>query len=186
MSEENKTEPIETQTEPQAKVYPEQVVKDLIKQRDEYKQYKAKVEEYEELIKQAQDEKLKENEDYKTLLDNKERELAEIKKQKEEVSEYKTKYEDLDKSIRDGLLKQLPDELLEVAEELSTVKLQRFVELNKDKTPGMDNGKPGKGKINIDNKKWDDFSTKDLELIRETDFDGYSRLYKQKYGRQPS
>ena len=40
----------------------------------------------------------------------------------------------------------------EVAEELSTVKLQKFVELNKTTTAGMDNGKAGKGKIKLTEK----------------------------------
>lgn len=162
------------------KVYPEAVVKDLIRQRDELKPYKSKVEEYEELIKQAQDEKLKENEDYKTLLDNKERELAELKKQKDEVSEYKTKFEDLDKSLRDSFLSQLPDDLKEYAEDLSTVKLQKFVELNKAKTVGMDTGRAGKGKISIEGKKWGDFTSAELQTLYETDVDLYNALKKKK------
>jgi len=162
------------------KVYPEQVVKDLIKQRDDLKIYKSKVEEYEELIKQAQDEKLKENEDYKTLLSNKESELAELKKQKEEIAQYKTKYEDLDKSIRDSLIAQLPEELREYAEDLNTIKLQGFVELNKTKAVGMDTGRSGKGKISIEGKKWGDFTSAELQTLYETDVDLYNALKKKK------
>lgn len=178
--------PIETPQEPkQEKVYPEAVVKDLIAQRDALKSYKTKVEEYEQMIKEAQDEKLKENEDYKTLLDNKEKDLVELKKALENAKQYETKYTDLDKSIRENLLKQLPEELIEIAEDLSTVKLQKYVEIHNAKTPGMESGKVGKQKINIEGKKWDDFNSKDLEILKESDFSSYSQLYKQRYGRQP-
>lgn len=182
---------LETQTETipevkQEKVYPESVVKDLIAQRDSLKSYKAKVEEYEQMIKEAQDEKLKENEDYKTLLDNKEKDLAELKSALDNAKQYETKYVELDNSIRTNLLGQLPEELKEVAEELSTVKLQKFVELHKKETPGMDAGKSGKTKINIEGKKWNDFNPKDLEILRESDFTSYAQLYKQRYGINPS
>lgn len=188
MSSESETQ-TGTETQPevkQEKVYPESVVKDLIAQRDSLKSYKTKVEEYEQMIKEAQDEKLKENEDYKTLLDNKEKDLAELKSALDNAKQYETKYVELDNSIRSNLLGQLPEELKEVAEELSTVKLQKFVELHKKETPGMDAGKSGKTKINIEGKKWDDFSSDDLKVLKESDFNSYSQMYKQRYGINPS
>ena len=137
-------------------------------------------------LDKAGEDELKKKGDLQTLLDNKEKEIAETKKTLQDISEYKTKYEDLDKSIRENLLKQLPDEMQEVAEELSTVKLQKFVGLNNTTTAGMDNGKAGKGKIKIDGKKWNDFSSSDLAIIRGSDFTGYSQLYKEKFGINPT
>jgi DNA repair exonuclease SbcCD ATPase subunit len=168
------------------KVYPESVVKDLIAQRDSLKSYKTKVEEYEQMIKEAQDEKLKENEDYKTLLDNKEKDLAELKSALENAKQYETKYTELDSSIRTALLSKLPDEMKEVAMDLTTAKLQKFVELNKAETPAMDNGRAGSSKINLDGKKWDDFSSEEKELIKKSDLAGYSRMFRERYGRNPS
>lgn len=168
------------------KVYPESVVKDLIAQRDSLKSYKTKVEEYEQMIKEAQDEKLKENEDYKTLLDNKEKDLAELKSALENAKQYETKYTELDSSIRTALLSQLPDEMKEVAMDLTTAKLQKFVELNKAETPAMDNGRAGSSKINLDGKKWDDFSSEEKEMIKKSDLAGYSRMFRERYGINPS
>jgi DNA repair exonuclease SbcCD ATPase subunit len=177
----------ETQTETKTeKVYPESVVKDLIAQRDSLKSYKTKVEEYEQMIKDAQEDKLKENEDYKTLLDSKEKDLAELKSALENAKQFETKYTELDNSIRTNLLSQLPEEMKEVAEELTTVKLQKFVELHKKETPGMDAGKSGKSKINIEGKKWNDFDPKDLAILKESDYTSYAQLFKARYGINPS
>ncbi len=172
------------------KVYSETAFKELVSQRDTLKKNQAELQvQFDELkakLDKAGEDELKKKGDLQTLLDNKEKEIAETKKTLQDISEYKTKYEDLDKSIRENLLKQLPDEMQEVAEELSTVKLQKFVELNKTTTAGMDNGKAGKGKIKIDGKKWNDFSSSDLAIIRGSDFTGYSQLYKEKFGINPS
>lgn len=172
------------------KVYSEKAFKELISQRDTLKKNQSELQvQFDQLkakLDKAGEDELKKKGDLQTLLDNKEKEIAETKKALEEISQYKTKYEDLDKSIRENLLKQLPDEMQEVAEELSTVKLQKFVELNKTTTAGMDNGKAGKGKIKIDGKKWNDFSSADLSIIRASDFTGYSQLYKEKFGMNPT
>ena len=172
------------------KVYSEKAFKELVSQRDTLKKNQSELQvQFDQLkakLDKAGEDELKKKGDLQTLLDNKEKEIAETKKTLQDISEYKTKYEDLDKSIRENLLKQLPDEMQEVAEELSTVKLQKFVELNKTTTAGMDNGKAGKGKIKIDGKKWNDFSSSDLAIIRGSDFTGYSQLYKEKFGMNPT
>ena len=172
------------------KVYSEKAIQELVSQRDTLKKNQSELQvQFDQLkakLDKAGEDELKKKGDLQTLLDNKEKEIAETKKTLQDISEYKTKYEDLDKSIRENLLKQLPDEMQEVAEELSTVKLQKFVELNKTTTAGMDNGKAGKGKIKIDGKKWNDFSSSDLAIIRGSDFTGYSQLYKEKFGINPT
>ena len=182
--------PAEPEGKAEEKVYSEKAFKELVSQRDTLKKNQSELQvQFDQLkakLDKAGEDELKKKGDLQTLLDNKEKEIAETKKTLQDISEYKTKYEDLDKSIRENLLKQLPDEMQEVAEELSTVKLQKFVELNKTTTAGMDNGKAGKGKIKIDGKKWNDFSSSDLAIIRGSDFTGYSQLYKEKFGIDPS
>lgn len=172
------------------KTYSETAFKELVSQRDSLKKNQSELQaQFEELkakLNKVEEDDLKRKGDLQTLLDNKEKEITETKKVLEEISEYKTKYIDLDKTVRENLLKQLPEELKEVAEDLSTVKLQKFVEINKSITPGMDNGMSGKSKIKIEGKKWADFNSKDLELIKSSDFDGYSKLYKDKYGINPT
>ena len=182
--------PAELENKAEEKVYSEKAFKELVSQRDTLKKNQSELQvQFDQLkakLDKAGEDELKKKGDLQTLLDNKEKEIAETKKTLQDISEYKTKYEDLDKSIRENLLKQLPDEMQEVAEELSTVKLQKFVELNKTTTVGMDNGKAGKGKIKIDGKKWNDFSSSDLAIIRGSDFTGYSQLYKEKFGINPT
>lgn len=172
------------------KVYSETAFKELVSQRDTLKKNQAELQvQFDELkakLDKAGEEELKKKGDLQTLLDNKEKEIAETKKTLEEISQYKSKYEDLDKSIRDNLLIQLPEDMREVAEELSTMKLQKFVELNKVNTAGMDNGRAGKGKIKTEGKKYNDFTSKDLQTIRDSDFESYSRMYKEKFGYMPS
>lgn len=178
------------ETEQEQKSYSAEEFKKVIAQRQEAKENERKLlSELEtiraEIEKQKQD-KMKEDGDLKQLLELKEKEIIETKNTLKEISEYKTKYEDLDKSIRKNLISQLPEELHEIAEDLGTAKLQKFVEVNKTNAVGMDSGKTGKTKIKIEGKKWNDFSSKDLEAIRNTDFAGYSSLYKDKFGILPA
>ena len=172
------------------KVYSEAAFKELVSQRDALKKNQSELQtQFEQLkakLDKVEEDDLKRKGDLQALLDVKEKEISETKKTLEEIAEYKTKYIDLDKSIRENLLKQLPEELKEVAEDLSTLKLQKFVELNKSNTPGMDNGMSGKTKINITGKKWNDFNSKDLEVIKSSDFENYSKLYKDRFGINPT
>lgn len=172
------------------KVYSETAFKELVAQRDALKKNQSELQtQFEQLkakLDKVEEDDLKRKGDLQALLEVKEKEISETKKTLEEIAEYKTKYIDLDKSIRENLLKQLPEELKEVAEDLSTLKLQKFVELNKSNTPGMDNGMSGKTKINITGKKWNDFNTKDLEVIKSSDFENYSKLYKDRFGINPT
>jgi len=172
------------------KVYSEAAFKELVSQRDALKKNQSELQtQFEQLkakLDKVEEDDLKRKGDLQALLEVKEKEISETKKTLEEIAEYKTKYIDLDKSIRENLLKQLPEELKEVAEDLSTLKLQKFVELNKSNTPGMDNGMSGKTKINIAGKKWNDFNSKDLEVIKSSDFESYSKLYKDRFGINPT
>lgn len=194
MSEENKdktaTDTAGADTSAGEKTYSETAFKELVSQRDSLKKNQSELQsQFEELkakLNKVEEDDLKRKGDLQSLLDNKEKEITETKKVLEEISEYKTKYIDLDKTVRENLLKQLPEELKEVAEDLSTIKLQKFVEINKSVTPGMDNGMSGKSKIKIEGKKWADFTSKDLEVIKSSDFDGYSKLYRDRYGRNPT
>ena len=50
----------------------------------------------------------------------------------------------------------------------------------------MDNGKAGKGKIKLTGKNGMTFSSADLSIIRASDLQGYSQLYKEKFGINPT
>lgn len=173
------------------KTYSEDEFKKLVSQRDELKKnqnsLQTELDKIKAQIKTADEDDLKKKGELQTLLDKKEAELAETRTKAADAETFKQKYEDLDKSIREKHLSELDDdELKEIADKLPTDMLMRFVEKNK-KTNGMEAGRPGgKTKITLDGKKWEDFNSKDLELIRSSDFTGYSRLYYDKYKRMPT
>lgn len=190
MSTENNQDPQDNQDPQEPKTYSEEEFKKVVAQRDAIKADKLAIQAEKDRLeaekKALGEDDLKKKGELQTLLDNKEKDLAELKSALDNAKQYETKYVELDNSIRSNLLGQLPEELKEVAEELSTVKLQKFVELHKKETPGMDAGKSGKTKINIEGKKWDDFSSDDLKVLKESDFNSYSQMYKQRYGINPS
>ncbi len=166
------------------KTYSEEEFKKVVAQRDAVKAEKtalqAERDKLEAEKKALGEDELKKKGDLQTLLDSKEKEIAKVQTELNEIAQYKTKYEDLDKSIRDSLIAQLPEELREYAEDLNTIKLQGFVELNKTKAVGMDTGRSGKGKISIEGKKWGDFTSAELQTLYETDVDLYNALKKKK------
>jgi DNA repair exonuclease SbcCD ATPase subunit len=172
------------------KTYSDEEFKKVVAQRDSIKAEKLAIQVEKERLeaekKALGEDELKKKGELQTLLDNKEKDLAELKSALENAKQYETKYTELDSSIRTALLSQLPDEMKEVAMDLTTAKLQKFVELNKAETPAMDNGRAGSSKINLDGKKWDDFSSEEKEMIKKSDLAGYSRMFRERYGRNPS
>ena len=172
------------------KTYSDEEFKKVVAQRDSIKAEKLAIQVEKERLeaekKALGEDELKKKGELQTLLDSKEKDLAELKSALENAKQYETKYTELDSSIRTALLNQLPDEMKEVAMDLTTAKLQKLVELNKAETPAMDNGRAGSSKINLDGKKWDDFSSEEKEMIKKSDLAGYSRMFRERYGINPS
>lgn len=174
------------------KQYSEDEFKKVVAQRDALKSTANSVQTERDQLK-AQIDKLAEDElkakgNLQELLDSKEKELADAKKVLTEVETYKTKFEELDSSIRKNNLDKLEDnELKEIADALPTEKLIKFVEKHAKQIDGMDTGRPGgKSKIKIDGKQWADFDSKELAILRESDFGAYTKLYKEKYKVEPT
>mgnify|MGYP007071643064 CR=1 FL=1 len=184
------TENQDPKDEEQTKTYSEEEFKKVVAQRDAVKAEKLAIQAEKDKLeaekKALGEDDLKKKGEIQTLLDSRDKELAEIKKNLDTAKEYETKYTDLDKSIRQELLEELPEELREVAEDLSTAKLKTFVKLNSSKTPGTETTRPGgKTKIILTGKKYDDFSSKDLDLIKKSDPDGYAAMFKERFGIMP-
>jgi len=121
--------------------------------------------------------------DFETKFDSMEKELEDYKVKYTEVD---TRIKDINEKKKTELLSSLPDgsEKKKFAEGLNDLdKLEDFVKLAKIETIGVDGGKGG-GDLKLDpNKKWDDYSSKDLEEIKKKHPEAYKELYSKKYTR---
>lgn len=154
--------------------YLEKETKDIISQRDEFKKKVNKID---------TDESIKRGE-YEKVINEKTAELEKLKTEVETANTYKEKFELLDKNIRAEALKQLTDEHKKIAEFLPTDKLQEYVKLNGKDKSGMDTGTNGRGTIDVTGKKWSDFNSTELELLRKDNVTGYKRLYREHFNRE--
>ena len=96
-------------------------------------------------LKAIEDEKLISSGETKKLLEQREKELEEIKGNFDVIKKQADEYESYKKSKREGLLAEIEDEELKtIAEDLSLDKLEIFVKKNKGvKLPDVDNGNAG-------------------------------------------
>lgn len=160
------------------KTYSEEVVKELIAQRDEVKR---KLREREEADKKVTESKLLEEGKLKELLAAKEKELSDLAPLKDKVA----KYEAMEQAQREKLLKELPKEKRELYASVPTEVLQDMVEQLKVKETTTVS-KPGTADAD---KSFEDFTSEEIEDMKGTNPDRYKKLfreyYKKKNGRYP-
>ena len=178
-------EPEGGKPEGETRTYTADEFKELISQRDKVKKERQELlSELEKFKKAEADKKKKELEDegkYSEIISAKENEL----------NDYKTKYAEAEifiNNVKENLLNSLSDEHRKIAEKLSMTDLQEYVKLNSAKPPKTtDSNEPGsRGTVIIDGKKYDDFTSDDLENLITNDFNTYKKLYYEKYKRYPA
>lgn len=184
MADANDTQVADATTKPDGtatpKTYSEEVVKELIAQRDEVKR---KLREREEADKKVTDAKLQEEGRYKELLEAKEKRLAELEGLAKEVEAYRQ----ADADRREALLKELPKEKRELYQTASEAVIRDAVELHKSAdgkpTPARKAGVSGEGR------KYTDYSSAELLELKSQNPDLYRTLYREwykgKYGTEP-
>lgn len=166
------------------KTFPESYVKEL---REENKQTRLKATELEtklnEILKQKEEtEKAKAEEQgkFKELFESESEKAKRLELElntiKEESQSYKEKFETFEKGVREELLSQLSDEHKTIANELPIDKLKEYVKLNSVKTK-YDTSRTGGMGFTIEGKNWTDFSTKELETLKEKNPEHFKKLY---------
>ena len=153
--------------------YLEKEQKQLIQQRDEVKQKLRKIDE---------DEAIKKGE-YEKVIASANSELEKLKSEFESAKQYETKFNELDKRIRAEALEKLSDEHKKIAESLPTDLLQDYVKINSKQSAGMDTGTNGRGAVDLSGKKWQDFSSVELEDIKKNNESGYMKLYRERFSK---
>lgn len=149
----------------------ESKLKDAIKTRDEAK----------EKLRSIEENSMKENEKWKELAEKREQELTDLSVRVTEFESYKTKYEEIETATRNELLEQLPDEHKTIAESLNLNSLRDYVKLNGKTTVKTDSSPSGGLGFSTENKKWDDFTMSELEVLNEKNPQLYSKLRKEKF-----
>ena len=113
---------------------------------------------------------------------NYEKIIAENKIELEDLRNVKEQLDNLKESIRTELIQQLPDNHKTIAQELPIDTLRMYVKLNASEGPGkMDDGKSGKGKIDVTGKKWDDFTSAELNDLNKSNPSSYKILRSEKF-----
>ena len=155
-----------------AKTYSEEVVKELIAQRQALKdQLRAR----EESDKKASEGKLLEEGKLKELLEAKEKRLAEL----EGLAEKVKSYEAADAARRDALLEELPKDKRELYRSASEAVIRDAVELHKSaKGEPTQARKAGTGS---EGKKYDDYTSVELQELKSQNPELYRTLYRHWY-----
>ena len=150
MSEENKTNAVEgnNETNPstdasQNNDIPYSRFQEVNSAKKELQDQNAKIQEQLNTInaenKAKREERMKKNEDYKTLLSEKDAEI-------ETLSGFKTQWNEYEASRRDALQSKLPENKQKFASSMKLVELEEFVEIetaNLNKGTGMDSSRVG-------------------------------------------
>lgn len=146
---------------------PKSILQDVIKQRDELKEWRRQQEE----IKAAEArKKLEEEGNYKAVIEQTAKELEDSRKELEESRK-------VIQTIRSDLISKLSEEDKEIAASLDLDKLRKFVDRITKQSPAMDTGRPGGNQtIDITGKVWNDFTIAQLNEINKANPEAYKRL----------
>lgn len=138
--------------------YLDSELKKVIKERDEAKGK----------LRGISDEEALKKGEYEKLLQERNTELETLKTQLAEAGEFKTKYEAFETQTKAELLESLSDEHKDIAKDLPLEKLKAYVKVNSEKKLETDGSRSG-GKLTFttDGKEWKDFTSKELEEIKE-------------------
>jgi chromosome segregation ATPase len=184
MAEPNTTPPV-TEPTPEPEVFTKDYVHTL---REEAKNNRIKAKELEDKLtaietekETAKRQKLEAENKFKELNETLKTENETLKTKVGEVTTLTEKLSALETERRNELLELLTDEHKEFAKDLPLEKLPAYVKLHKDTKIGVDGGRSGAFTFTIDGKKWDDFTSKELEEIQKKNPNLYDTLKKQKY-----
>jgi len=162
--------------------------KQAFKERDERKTAEqtaaAKLKEIEDARKADELEKAKKNGEFEKLVGTLTTDKEELENQIKELTGYKEKLTKVEAERKDELLEKLEDSHKEFAKNLPLEQLTEYVKLNGKSDSGKPfNPKGGKVPANYEDKKWDDFTVAELEILKKNNEVFYNKIKKQKYGR---
>lgn len=124
--------------------------------------------------------------DLKQKIADFETQIADRDNQIASLTPYKDKSTKLENERRDELINQLPEneQLRAVAKNISSLDdLKIYVTATNENLgkKANDGGRGGKGNINIEGKKWDDFTYDERQELRKNQRAVYDKLYKERY-----
>lgn len=172
------------------KTFSEEYVKELREEaknrRLEFEKLQGELNEFKKLQQSEKEKELQEQNKFKELAEAKEKTLNEkvtemenLKKQIEELSETKKQYDDFQKSVREELLSKLDENHKAIANDLTIDKLKTYVELN-SKGHNYDKSRSGGLSFNTDGKKWEDFTSKELQEIEKVNPELLRKLFEMR------
>lgn len=133
-------------------------------------------------FKKIKDAELEKNNEFKTLAENAKAELETANKKLAELEPLKNQLEEkltaVETARKTELIEQLDDSYKDFAKDLSIDKLTDFVKLHKKVE--TTNGKPGQMTFTTEGKKWEDFSTAELEEIAKKSKTLFDKLNKER------
>jgi hypothetical protein len=155
--------------------YLEKEFKNVIAQRDEAKKRIETI----EAEKQAKIEsELKEKEQYKQLLELKEKELSDAKDKANKLTEYEQKVAQIEEERRQELIVQLPDSFKANFADADLETLKKLVStLPEVQKLASSDGKTGK-RITDTNKTWKELTNEEKEALRNNNPSKYQQLLK--------
>lgn len=182
------SEPITPNQEPNK--YSDEYIKELREENKKWRIEKSNLEnelnEFKKLQQSEKEKELQEQNKFKELAEAKEKTLNEkvvemenLKKQIEELSETKKQYDDFQKSVREELLSKLDENHKAIANDLTIDKLKTYVELN-SKGHNYDKSRSGGLSFNTDGKKWEDFTSKELQEIEKVNPELLRKLFEMR------
>lgn len=124
--------------------------------------------------------------DLKQKIADFENQIADRDKQITELTPFKEKSTKLENDRREELINLLPEneQLRSVAKKITSLEdLKEYVTVTNESLgkKANDGGRGGKGHINTDGKKWDDFTFADRQELKKNQKEIYDKLFKEKY-----
>jgi hypothetical protein len=146
---------------------------------DEIRTIKTERDELKTKVKTYEEKKATENGEYQKLADDRQKEIERLTGEFTTAKEQADQWQNYQKERRKALTEVLPEDKRAYAKELQLTTLEKFVEDFKanGKPPGTDSGKSGEGVVIVPNKKWQDYTTAELDKIKETSPETHKQLY---------
>lgn len=137
-----------------------------------------------EAEQKAKEGALKEQGKYKELYESVSPKLTTLES---ENATLKSKVDAIESETRKELLDRFPEGKRDAVKDLPLETLRDLAKFETTETKGSSfSGRPGKTKLQTEGKKWEDFTFDQRKQINKDNPDEYNRLYKDKFGRNPS
>jgi len=161
-----------------------EIKKSAFKERDDYKK---KLKALEDAKAEAETKAQLEQGKFKDLYEKELTEKNNLNKELSEIKPFKEKYEKVETDRRNELLEQLPEgneELKKIAEKIPSLEnLKEFVDVSLKQfgKKNVDGGRGGKGRIDVDGRKWNDLSFTERSELQKSNPAAYEKLYNERY-----